>query len=525
MHHREQGLRARASHRVHSVLGYSGVVVRKTTAGLAATALFSWVLAGCGGPVAEPAEHDVVIRHATIVDVETGELRPSQTMAIDGSVITSIEEDDAGEEWVGRIEVDATGRYAMPGLWDMHVHIEGADLVEDNLLLFPVYLAHGVTTVRDMASDLGEQVLEWRDEIHEGRLVGPRIFTAGRKIEGINSIWKDDLEVATEAEMVAMMDRLDAYEVDLVKVTENTLGAELFLATVREGRKRGYRVSGHVPYDATVEDVATSGLSSIEHASHMIRLGNADERDIASSISRGDMSRSDALAHYTSGFDPDQARRGYAMLAENDVFVTPTLIGGYQMAYLDENDHEADAFRSYLTEAFMSPYAARAERVASRTPDEWRMAKENYQRIAAQLPRLWEAGVTILGGSDSAPIAAFVYPGLALHEELQLFQEAGLTPLQALQSVTIHGARFLNQTDASGTLAVDQRADIVLLRSNPLEDIAATLSIDAVVSAGRVFDRTELDTMLDDAARGARALDASRAESDGREYAQPDRLR
>ena len=91
--------------------------------------------------------------------------------------------------------------------------------MEDNLALFPVYLAYGITTVRDCASDLGEQVLSWRDQINNGSLLGPTIFTAGRKLEGVNSIWKGDLEISNEAELNSMLDKLDNYKVDFVKIT------------------------------------------------------------------------------------------------------------------------------------------------------------------------------------------------------------------------------------------------------------------------------------------------------------------
>ena len=99
----------------------------------------------------------------------------------------------------------------MPGLWDMHVHIEGADLVEDNLALMDVYLAYGITTVRDCASDLGEKVLQWRDEINQGKRQGPQIFTAGRKLEGINSVWKGDIEIGNEKELDSALRMIDNY--------------------------------------------------------------------------------------------------------------------------------------------------------------------------------------------------------------------------------------------------------------------------------------------------------------------------
>jgi hypothetical protein len=119
--------------------------------------------------------------------------------------------------------IDAGNRFLIPGLWDMHIHLEGKDLVEDNKALLPLFITYGITTVRDAASDLGEQVLAWRDEINDGKLFGPTLFTAGLKLEGINSMWKGDLEISNEEELNQMLDKLDKWHVDFVKITENTL--------------------------------------------------------------------------------------------------------------------------------------------------------------------------------------------------------------------------------------------------------------------------------------------------------------
>jgi imidazolonepropionase-like amidohydrolase len=139
--------------------------------------------------------------------------------------------------------IDAKNKFMIPGLCDMHIHLEGAELVEDNKALLPVFLAYGITSVRDCASDLGEQVLQWRQEIKDNKLQGPTIFTAGLKLEGKNSVWKGDLEIENEKELEAMLDRLDGYKVDFIKITENTLKGDLFLESVKQAHTRGYKVS------------------------------------------------------------------------------------------------------------------------------------------------------------------------------------------------------------------------------------------------------------------------------------------
>jgi len=365
--------------------------------------------------------------------------------------------------------------------------------------------------VRDCASDLGELVLAWRDSINNDQLFGPQIFTAGRKLEGINSIWKGDLEIANEEELRQMLDKLDGYNVDFVKITENTLPGDLFLTSVKEAKKRGYKVTGHVPYDLSVGELASAGFSGIEHASYMLRLGS-DDSAIVDSVRSGKLARSKAGEVYRSTFNQDSAYARYTILAEQGVAVTPTLIGGKQLAFLDENDHQSDNYLKYLTDRFTSKYQWRIDRMAGETPEQIQERKDRYQLIAEQLPYLHKAGVTILAGSDAAALNTFVYPAQSLHEELVLFQEAGLEPLAILQAATVNGAKFFNVQDKQASIAPGMEADLVILNSNPLDDISATQDIFAVVNDGEYLSREKLDQILANVVAERNELNENRKE-------------
>jgi imidazolonepropionase-like amidohydrolase len=452
--------------------------------------------AGCKTGEPNVSDTAILISNANVINVATGQVAKEKAILIDSGRIVSIGDVSELAALVGKEDVfDAGGRYVIPGLWDMHVHIEGEDLVEDNRALLPLYVAYGITTVRDCASDLGELVLAWRDSISNDQLFGPQIFTAGSKLEGINSIWKGDLEIANKEELHQMLDKLDGYAVDFVKITENTLPGDLFLTSVKEARKRGYKVTGHVPYDLSVTELAEAGFSAIEHASYMLRLGS-DDSGIVDSIRSGKLTRTEAGEVYNNTFDQDSAFARYKMLAAQGVAVTPTLIGGKQLAYLDENDHQHDDYLKYLTERFTSKYQWRIDRMAGETPEQKQERKDRYQLIAQQLPYLHEAGVTLLAGSDAAALNTFVYPAQALHEELVLFQEAGLEPLTILQTATINGAKFFNVQDNLASIAPGMEADLVILNSNPLQDISATQDIFAVVNDGEYLGREKLDELL-----------------------------
>lgn len=454
--------------------------------------------------------HSLLIHNVNVIDVTNGALTANQDILIDGRHIRAIGQfPELVNDLPAEQQVDATGLYAIPGLWDMHVHIEGADLIEDNLALFPLYIAYGITTVRDAASDLGKQVLVWRDQINRKELFGPRIFTAGRKLEGINSVWKGDLEIANEQEMNQMLDTLVHDKVDFVKITENTLSGDLFLASVKAAKARGFKVTGHVPYDLSIHDLAEAGFSGIEHSSYLMRLGSDDE-GIVKRIRAGALTRDEANDLYRENYDPAKAMEGYKYLASKNVVICPTLIGGKQLSYLDENNHQSDAYLQYLTKRFTDNYQWRINRMGNPTAEQIQQRKDTYQRNASQLPHIKEAGMLIMAGSDAAALNTYVYPALALHEELTLFQDAGLDPLSILQSATINGAKFMGAIDSLATLDTGKIADIVLLKANPLEDIAATQQIELVIRGGELFNRKALDSLLQTARDKKVALDAAR---------------
>jgi imidazolonepropionase-like amidohydrolase len=452
----------------------------------------------------------ILIHHARIVDVHTGTLKKADAILVYGETIEKIGlEKDFGKTKGISQRIDAGGGYVIPGLWDMHVHLEGLDLVEDNEALLPLFLAYGITTVRDCASNLGEQVLQWREDIRAGKRLGPTIFTAGRKLEGKNSIWERDLEISNETELRDSLNWLDSQKVDFIKITENTLQGPLFMQAVRAARARGYQVSGHVPYDLTIQELADAGFSSIEHASYLLRLGS-DENLMRDSLARDLKTRAEAERDYLLHFDQARAIDAYRVLGKQKLFVCPTLIGGRQLAYMDSVDHGQDPFRQYLTERFQSKYAWRINRMAGETPEQKKQRKDRYNLIKAQLPYVNESGMLIIAGSDAAALNTFVYPAESLVEELEIFQEAGLPPKDILRSATLNGALFFRKEKTCGSIDEGQTADLVILSGNPLENITAIRGVWGVVARGKYFNRSALDSMLEKARQEKTILDRTR---------------
>ena len=464
------------------------------------------------GPFANSqTQKKFLLFNVNIINVNDGSVLPSSAVLVEQGKIKAIGQSETlFNKNKGVFKVDGKSKFLIPGLWDMHVHLEGADLIEDNLALFPIFLAYGITTVRDCASDLGLQVLKWRNQIIAGTIAGPTIYTAGRKLEGKNSIWKGDLEISNEAELRSMLDTLDRDKVDFIKITENTLQGDLFLKAVQAAHARGYRVSGHVPIDASIEELVDAGFTSVEHASYLMRLG-ADESKIAPAVRSGRMTKKEADSIYASTFDPTRAAAEYKKLAAKGLFVCPTLIGSYQLAYLKETDHSNDPFLQFLTLKYVSNYEWRIQRMANETPAQLQQRKDRLEMLKKQLPAMQSAGLKLMAGSDAAALNTYVYPAESLIKELEIFAEAGLTPLQILQSATTAGAKYFGVLQKTSTVEVGKNADLVLLDSNPLDNISNLRKVNTVVARGVLYDRAQLDRMLLQAKATKTRLDKERA--------------
>lgn len=457
---------------------------------------------------------DVLIRHATVVDVEHARLIADQAVVTSGNEIVAVGSDAAiAEQWTARRTVDAHNRYLIPGLWDMHVHFGGGpQLIEENRALLPLYVAHGITTVRDASGDLPDAVLSWRSAIANGTLFGPTLLSSGPKIEGINPVWKGTIETGSTADVDRAIARLTSLEVDFVKITDSTMTPELFLYAVGKARAAGMRVSGHIPMALTVNQAVDAGISSIEHLDYAFKAGVKDEAAIAADFAAGRIDRAEANRRLDAGFDLETARAAYRHLAERGVSVTPTLNGGRIIAYLDRDDHRHDDYLAYIGPGLRATYGWRIERAAGADAAAIAARHAHFEREAAVLPMLQAAGVTIMAGTDAGFLNSYNYPGIGLHDELALFVEKGLTPAQALASATRAGPAWFGKLDRFGAVAPGKAADLVLLDRNPLEDIGATRAIHAVILRGTVYDRAALDRMLADTRARVAAWNAEAAQ-------------
>jgi imidazolonepropionase-like amidohydrolase len=452
-------------------------------------------------PAAPIEKYDLVINHVNVVDVVTGQLRPGQSVAVAGGKIVRVGP-DAQAHYQARQKVDGTGRYLLPGLWDMHVHFRGGDsLAAANKKSLTLYLAHGITTVRDCGGDLTPRLFEWRQEEAAGTLAGPRLFTSGPKIDGPGATWPGSLEVTTPAQVGRALDSLQKLRVDYVKIYDSKISGEAYLETIAQAERRGMKTTGHMPYSVTLSEAVSRGLDATEHLYYVFKACSGKE-DSLTALVRNSLATSKPLGLFAllpavyDTYSPAAAQRIFRLMASHHTAAVPTLAIGKTLAELTENDHAHDTLRAYIDPKIQRTYAKRLASARQQSAASRAFSQKLETKFRSLVPQLQAAGVTILAGSDSGPFNSFTYPGASLHDELAQLVRAGLTPAQALRAATISGATFMSVASHSGTIAEGKDADLVLLSANPLVDIANTRKIAAVVSRGKMYSRADLGQLM-----------------------------
>ncbi len=434
----------------------------------------------------------IAIESVAVVDVMRGEVvSPRMVLIVDGR-IAAIEEPGAAAIPPGAVRVEGRGRYLIPGLVDMHVHLfNNATRRPPNEWAFPLFVVNGVTAVREMAAEpAGIPVVEcWRTMMARGELIAPRVLATGVAVNG-------DSEDSVRRQV------REAHKAgaDFVKVFSE-VPDPLWRAILDEARAQSIPVCGHIPAEVSLLAAATAGQRSAEHLMQVYEACSAREAQWLGArkglggkevVKLRDTQEREVL----ESFDQLVCDRTAAALGKTDQVQVPTLVLSHFEAHGDRAKFRDDPRWRYLRR----DEQARWERYLEEgTIEEQKLAALRRDVSRQIVKTLHAARVPMLAGTDTP--MPLVYPGFSLHNELELLVESGLTPAEALRAATIGPAEFLGLSDKSGSIAVGKRADLILLDDNPLLQISNTQRIRAVVLDGRLFQRADLDALLDAAAR------------------------
>lgn len=439
------------------------------------------VLAGAAVSQASPAARPIVIRNVTLIDGRNAVAQRDMTVIISDRHFSVIGPAAAIKDPPEAEIIDGTGKFAIPGLWDMHVHLT---MVTE--IACPVLIANGVTGVRDMGGSL--ELVDWmRHRIADGTIPGPHVFRAGPFVDGSKPGSADRLVLWNADDGRKAVGFLQARGVDFIKV-HNGAPPEAFFALLKEAAAKRIPVTGHIPVEVDPAAAIDAGYKSIEHIVSLF------EGPVRKKVAQGKTQEA-AMAEFTD----EEARKLARLMVKKNAWLDPTLIMYWSIAHqadFKEHPDPRDRYTSKSAREFWKIFPDRPS-----TPEARKKLDEAFNRALEIAGIFHSEKVRFLVGTDLA--GRNIFPGFSVHDELALLVKAGLTPMETIVAATRHSAELLGKQDKLGTLEQGKVADLVLLDQNPLEDIANTKKINAVIANGRLFRRPELDAMLETAAKEA----------------------
>lgn len=429
------------------------------------------------------ASRPVVLHDAVIVDA-THDRRESSTVVIAGGIIVDVTKHKNGIAPKDAFTIDLGGRFVIPGLWDMHVH-------QFNAGYLPFHLLNGVTGIRHMGGIPAHH--QWREDLRAGQLTGPRMVLASSIIDGPQplrpgSIAVHDVESARHAVIESL-----AAGADFLKIY-NLIPKDAFVALVDEAHRQHIPYAGHLPLVSTLAEAASQGQASVEHLEGLLIAGARDADRLQSEITRlavdslAEMQQvQDRVVQAAGQQETARAEDICAELAAQGIWSTPTLAVLHASATAGTEDFPLGNLLGYI-EPHLRPIWEQVTN-AEIPHSQQEQQRTLFEAQLAAVARLHRHGVGLLAGTDT-----FV-PGFSLHDELELLVRAGLSPREALTAATYNPAAFFGVTDTFGTVKPGRVADVVVLNSDPLEDIANTRDIWGVMLAGRYYDELTLASL------------------------------
>ncbi len=432
----------------------------------------------------------LVIDDVTVIDVKGGLPQTHRSVVVHGTRILAVVGPEEHEKThrIDAIFIDGKGKFLIPGLWDMHVHMAfGNWFPRGKEIAIPLFIANGITGVRDMGGEL-DVLQQWRTDISAGKMIGPRIVISGPMLDGPQPRFPISIAIKTTEDGRRAVDDLKKRGADFIKL-QSLIPREAVFAIADEAKKQGITFVGHVPDSVRASEMSNAGQKSFEHLIGIFEGASPLEDEFI----KGQKSESKFLSTY----DPGRAASLFALLAKNQTWQCPTLVWERGGNLIDQKDFAADTRAKYVPASWKDLTWKRFTEQIMRdfNTDDLATRKRFVEKELEVVNEMHHAGIPFLAGTDTPP-GVYIFPGFSLHEELQRFVAAGFTPLEALQTATINPAKFLGMEDKLGTIGPGKYADLVLLDANPLNDISNTQRIAAVIVNGRYFSRASLDGML-----------------------------
>ena len=450
-----------------------------------------------------PEKHGLIlIKSINVIDVAAGEIIPNQDILIENDRIRSISNTGTQNSYSNVLSIDGFGKYLLPGLWDMHTHSSPYS----PWLHHPLYIANGVTGIRDMSGQLSEkdsywvgseERLEWNLQLKAKIRTSPRyVLQSSFQINGSNSVpdnFPDFFKVSTDEDVLKLLEYYQKEGADFIKVYSE-IAANSYRTLVRESSNYGLHVAGHKPLGISLEEAILLGQRSFEHG-RIFMFDCFTESDQL-------LLAKDKIAAYiklkpnmVESFDQKKAHRLMDLMYENNSYWTPTLQTLKVDTYSNVQQLKSNPHLKYIPKMrealWWNPFLGRDGK--EKDAAQHRLNVDFYEAVKSQVQMAAKHQVPIMAGTDVTDTN--VIPGFSLHAELADLVEAGLTNQEALMSATITPAKYCNLENDFGSIDKGKIADLLILARNPLEDIGNTRSIEGVFLGGSYYDIDQLDEL------------------------------
>ncbi len=465
-----------------------------------ALALIPCLMVGCQDKEAfDHPTKSFAFTHVTLINTSESSTEEDMTVIVEGNCISIIGKTKQISLPKGVQVINATGKYLIPGLWDMHVHTEDTGFPawddpwfqenreQNKDIFFSLFIANGVTGIRDAGGEF--PILQrWRKEIEQGKIIGPRMILPGKYItSGSQEYGYDpttDILLTNEDDARRAVMEVKNSGADFIKIMAMP-SEKVFIAFADEAKRQEIPFLGHAE-GISVFVASEYGYASIEHLGAILA-------ECADPLSKPPEDYYDNKP-FLDAYNEQKGTLLFKHLSENNTRVCPTLMC-YKRQNLKDID-TCDVRLKYMPAHFKTHawFPSFRDMLKGKTQEDIADSKKNFEKYLRVIGHMHGAGVKLLAGTDTA--TPFNIPGFSLHEELILYTRAGLTPMEALQTATLNPAEFLGMQDSLGSIEEGKIADLVLLDADPLEDISNINIINSVVLNGKLLTRDDLDKIL-----------------------------
>ncbi|MCE5206038.1 MAG: amidohydrolase family protein [Porphyromonadaceae bacterium] len=456
----------------------------------------------------------LAITDVTVIDATGRDPQPSMTVLLSDDKICAIQP-------VGRVKipsgtriVSGKGKYLIPGLWDMHVHISNSQI------FIPLLIANGVTSVRQMTSNEKgfRRLKEMKSQIAAKKMIGPDIYLPV-VVFGKDQQWDGIIQMNTQEDVAEVIGSVKEKDADFIKVFD-LYDPAIFKSLLKEAKKQHISVAGHCPLAFNMGEIAMEGMDSFEHFFGVPLACSSEEASIRQQLIQ-------TAKEYNSSFDdivrllywiltpeilntydPEKAQAFISILKKSDSYQCPTAILWDGWSKLNDTLATSDYRLKYIPDSYLKTWLYLKDNPMSKklSGEDFIFARKIMEKYSEMLRLFCKAGIPMIAGTDVSLTNPYNFPGFGLHDELSLLVKAGLSSMQAIQAATKNAATVLGVLDKTGTVEQGKCADLVLLNANPLDDINNTRKINAVFRAGSYLSGTDLNDMLQKEEKMAQAV-------------------